>query len=184
MREEGREDDRVWGRGRSVLGCDGSGFAIGDDESVLRSGFAIGVRYLGSRGVRDLGSRSGFAIWVREGFVIWVREVEQRSRTNSKSDGEPIVLSLFFLSLSLSLSLCAGASSSPSVLSLFSGKFLFEGKIETEINLHLFKGQLKSISGKCIFRAQPNTRKKVKSISGNAFHPKQTQPYIQVAYWC
>ena len=127
------------------MGCDGSGFAIGDNESVLRSGFAIGVRDLGSR-----------------------------SRTDSKSDGEPIVPSLFFRSLSLSLR--AGASSSPSALSLFSGKFLFEGKIETEINLHPFKGQLKSISGKRIFRAQPNTRKKVKSISGNAFHPKQTQP--------
>ena len=154
-----------------------------------RIGAAIGVRDLDSQGVRDLGSRSGFAIWVRndrgsrsgfatigvrKGFAIWVREIERRSRTDSKSDGEPIVPSLFFLSLSLSLRV--GASSSPSALSLFSGKFLFEGKIETEINLHPFKGQLKCISGKCIFRAQPNTRKKVKSISENAFHPKQTQP--------
>ena len=122
----------------------------------------------------DLGSRSG--------FVIWVRKVERRSRTDSKSDGEPIVPSLFFLSLSLSLSLRAGASSSPSALSLFSGKFLFEGKIETEINLHLFKGQQKSISGKCIFCAQPNTRKKVKSISENAFHPKQTQPKKKILF--
>ena len=78
LREEGREDDRFWGRGRSVLGCDGSGFAIGDDESVLQSRFAI-----------------------------WVRDRGSRSRTDSKSDGEPIVPSLFFLSLSLSL--CARA---------------------------------------------------------------------------
>ena len=130
------------------MGCDGFGFAIGDDESVLRSRFAIGVC--------DLGSRSGFA--KSNGF-----EVGRRT-------DRPLSL------LPLSLSLRAGASSSPSALSLFSGKFLFEGKIETEINLHQFKGQLKSISRKCIFRAQPNTRKKVKSISGNAFHPKQTQP--------
>ena len=36
---------------------------------------------------------------------------------------------------------------------------IFEGKIKTEINLHPNTGQLKSISGKCIFHAQPNTRK-------------------------
>ena len=134
-----------------------------------RIGAAIGVRDLDSQGVRDLGSRSGFA--KSNG------EVERiRSRTANRSSP----LSSSSLSLSLSLSLRAGASSSPSALSLFSGKFLFEGKIETEINLHPFKGQLKSISGKCIFRAQPNTRKKVKSISGNAFHPKQTQPKLKL----
>ena len=83
-------------------------------------------------------------------------------------------------SLSLSLSLRAGASPSHSALSVFFGKWEFEGKIETEINLHPFKGQLKSISRKCIFRAQPNTRKYGKaflemlftqnkhSLSGNA----------------
>ena len=146
-----------------------------------RIGAAIGVRDLDSQGVRDLGSRSGFAIWVcndrgsqrsgfargsRSGFAKSNGEVERiRSRTANQSSP----LSSSSLSLSLSLSLRAGASSSPSTLSLFSGKFLFEGKIETEINLHPSKGQLKSISGKCIFRAQPNTRKKVKSISGKAF---------------
>ena len=62
-------------------------------------------------------------------------------------------------SSSLFLSLRAGASPSHSALFVFSGKWEFEGKIETEINLHPFKGQLKSISGKYIFRAQPNTRK-------------------------
>ena len=155
---------------------------------------AIGVRDLDSQGVRDLGSQSGFAIWVRDdrgsrsgfatigvrkGFAIWVRDLGSRNRTaksNGCEVGRRTDRPLSLLPLSLSLSLRAGASSSPSALSLFSGKFLFEGKIETEINLHPFKGQMKSISGKCIFRAQPNTRKKVKSISGNAFHPKQTQP--------
>ena len=63
------------------------------------------------------------------------------------------------LSLSLSLSLRVGASPSHSALSVFSGKWVFEGKIKTEINLHLLTDQLKSISEKCIFRAQPNTRK-------------------------
>ena len=62
-------------------------------------------------------------------------------------------------SLSLSLSLHTGASPSHSALSVFSGKWVFEGKIKTEINLHPLTGQLKSISEKCIFRAQPNTRK-------------------------
>ena len=120
--------------------------------------------------VCDRGSRSGFARGSRSGFAKSNGEIERiRSQTANRSSP------LFSSSLSLSLSLRAGASSSPSALSLFSEKFLFEGKIETEINLHPFKGQLKSISGKCIFRAQPNTRKKVKSIFGNAFHPKQTQ---------
>ena len=41
---------------------------------------------------------------------------------------------------------------------------IFEGKIKTEIVLHPNKGQLKSISGKCIFHAQPNTH-----IYGKAF---------------
>ena len=58
-----------------------------------------------------------------------------------------ISLSLSSLSLSLSLS-----------LSVFR-KIVFEGKIKMEINLHLTHGQLKTISGKCIFHAQPNTRK-------------------------
>ena len=51
------------------------------------------------------------------------------------------------LSLSLSLSL--------SIVR----KIVFEGKIKTEINLHPTHGQLKTISGKWIFHAQPNTRK-------------------------
>ena len=61
--------------------------------------------------------------------------------------------SLEFGLFSLSLSLHAGASPSHSALSPFSGKWVFEGKIKTKINLHLLTGQLKSISGKCIFRA-------------------------------
>ena len=63
------------------------------------------------------------------------------------------------LPLSLSLSLRAGVISlSLSSLSVFR-KMIFEGKIKTEINLHPNTGQLKSIFGKCIFHAQPNTRK-------------------------
>ena len=42
LREEGREG------GRSVLGCDESGFAIGDDESVLRLRSRSGTTNLGS----------------------------------------------------------------------------------------------------------------------------------------
>ena len=50
LREEGREDDRFWGRGRSVLGCDGSGFAIwvrdlGSQSWTAKSnGFEVGRR--------------------------------------------------------------------------------------------------------------------------------------------
>ena len=120
----------------------------------------------------DLGSRSG--------FVIWVRKVERRSRTDSKSDGEPIVPSLFFLSLSLSVR--AGASPSPSALSLFSGKWDFEGKIETEINLHPFKAQLKSISGKCIFRAQPNTCKYGKAFPKMLFTQNKHSLYAKLEH--
>ena len=68
-------------------------------------------------------------------------------------------------SLSLSISLRASASPSHSALSLFSKKWVFEGKIKTEINLHPLTGELKSIFGKCIFRAQPNTRKYGKTFS-------------------
>ena len=92
-------------------------------------------------------------------------EVERRSQSRTANRSSPLSSS----SLSLSLSLRAGASPSPLALSLFSEKFLFEGKIETEINLHPFKGQLKSISGKCIFRAQPNTRKYGKAFSEMLF---------------
>ena len=66
-KKEEKEDDRFWGRGRSVLGCDESGFAIGEDESVLR-----------------LRSRSG---WRRSRTAKSKGEVERRRRT-TKSKGE------------------------------------------------------------------------------------------------
>ena len=146
----GVEDDRFWGA------------AIEDDESVLR---------LRSRLARRRDRDQGRWIWVREG------EVERQSRTDSKSNGEvevewrtdrPLSLSLS-LSLSLLLSLRGGASPSPSALSQFSRKWEFEGKIKTEINLHPLTGQLKSIFKKCIFRAQPITRKYEKAFSKMLF---------------
>ena len=123
--------DNDVGRGRSVLGCD----AIGDDDLGRgRSSDAVGDDNLG-RGRLVLGCDAV--------------GVDDLSRA----------LLGFLGSSSLSLSLRAGASPSHSTLSLFSRKWVFEGKIKTEINLHPLTGQLKSISGKCIFRAQPNTRK-------------------------
>ena len=107
---------------------------------------------------------SGFDEWVwallderARSWVFWVR----RSRFLGSSE-----FGLFFLSLSLSLSLSlrVGAISlSLSSLSVFQ-KMIFEGKIKTKIILHPNTGQLKSISGKCIFQAQPNT-----CIYGKAF---------------
>ena len=139
----GVEDDRFWGA------------AIEDDESVLR---------LRSRLARRRDRDRGRWIWVREG------EVERQSRTDSKSNGEVEVEWWTDRPLSLlPLSLRAGASPSPSTLSLFSRKWEFEGKIKTEINLHPLTGQLKSIFEKCIFRAQPNTRKYKKAFSKMLF---------------
>ena len=94
----------------------------------------------------------GFSGFIGVGF--WVR----RSRA----------LLGFLGSSSLSLSLCARAllplSLSLSSLSVFR-KIVFEGKIKTEINLHPITGQLKCISGKCIFHAQPNTCKYGKAFT-------------------
>ena len=81
------------------------------------------------------------------------------------------VCSLPLSSSSISLSLSLSSLS----LSIFR-KIVFEGEIKMEINLHPTYGQLKTISGKCNFHGQPNTRKYGKSISGSDFHPKQTQP--------
>ena len=65
-------------------------------------------------------------------------------------------LPLSYSSISLSLSSLS--------LSIFR-KIVFEGKIKTEINLHPTHGQLKTIFEKCIFHAQPNTRKYGKAFS-------------------
>ena len=66
--------------------------------------------------------------------------------------------SLFFLYLTLTqLSLSLS-------LSIF-WKIVFEGEIKTKINLHPTHGQLKAISEKCIFHAQPNTHKYGKAFS-------------------
>ena len=104
---------------------------------------------------------SGFDEW-----VFWVRRTSLVLGFLGSSESISR-FGLFFLSLSLSLSLSvhAGAISlSLSSLSVFR-KMIFEGKIKTEINLHPNTGELKSISGKCIFHAQPNTRKYGKTFS-------------------
>ena len=123
------DNDLVWGR--SVLGCD----AIEDDDLGRgRSSNAVGDDDLG-----------------RWRSILGCNAV--------RDDDLSQALLGFLGSSSLSLSLRVGASPSHSTLSVFSGKWVFEGKIKTEINLYPLTGQLKSISEKCIFRAQPNTRK-------------------------
>ena len=135
---------------RSRLGSTTGEIAIEDNNlvrgrSVFRKGDAIGDDNMGrgqsndAVGDNDLG--------------------RGRSVLGCNTVGDDDLSRALLGSSSLSLSLRAGASPSHSALSVFSGKWEFEGKIETKINLHPFKGQLKSISGKCIFRAQPNTRK-------------------------
>ena len=91
-------------------------------------------------------------------WVFWVRR--SRFLGSSKS---VFGFGLFFLSLSLSLRVGV-ISLSLSSLSVF-WKMIFEGKIKTEINFHPNIGQLKSIFGKCIFHAQPNTCKYGKAFS-------------------
>ena len=147
-----------------------------DRESVLRLRSWSARRRDRDRGRRIWVCNRGWRIGVATAITISAKaksngEVERiQSRTaKSKSNSEPIVPSLFFLSLSLSLSLRAGASPSPLALSLFFEKWEFEGKIKTETNLHPLTGQLKSISRKCIFRAQPNTRKYGKAFSEMLF---------------
>ena len=90
--------------------------------------------------------------------ALWVRSLSRcdlsgRSLAGRRGGLSP---SLFFLYLTLTqLSLS---------LSIFR-KIVFEGKIKTKINLHPTHGQLKTISGKCIFHEQPNTRKYGKAFS-------------------
>ena len=88
----GVKDDWFWGA-TIAIGDDESGFAIGDDESMLR---------LRSRSARR-----------RRRRVKLNGDVERQSRTDSKSNGEVEVKwrtdRPLSLSLSLSLSLCAGA---------------------------------------------------------------------------
>ena len=149
LREEGREG------GRSVLGCDN----------------------------RDRGRRIGAATAIAIGAKVKLNgEVEGWSRT-ATSNGEVEVEQLCALGLisfwvwslwpelgwpegcALSLSLLPLSHSHLALsLSVFR-KIVFEGKIKTEINLHQKHGQLKTISGKCIFHVQPNTHKYGKAFS-------------------
>ena len=121
LREEGREG------GRSVLGSRTIGFGVRRiwvRDRGRRIGaatvIAIGAKARSRSGMTNLGSRSGTTNRCcdcdrnrREG------EVERRSRTDSKSDGEPIVPSLFFLSLSLYVSARGRVFLSLSSLSVF-----------------------------------------------------------------
>ena len=97
--------------------------------------------------------------------------------------------------LSLSL-LPLSHSHSALSLSIFR-KIVFEGKIKTKINLHPTHGQLKTISEKCIFHAQPNTRKYGKAfpeviftqnkhrVSFNIYHSKKKNRFnIKCIMFC
>ena len=146
----------------------------------------FGVRRSRS-GTTNLGSQSGtmnrccvYDCDRREGEVERRRrtakskgEVERRRRTATAKSG----FDLFLDAISLAGAWLAGGvcslplSSSSISLSLSSlslsifRKIVFAGKIKTEINLHPKYGQLKTIFGKCIFHAQPNTRKYGKAFS-------------------
>ena len=139
----GVEDDRFWG----------VTIAIEDDESVLR---------LRSRSARRRTVKSKGAIRSRtaksNSSGLWVRSLSGCDLSGRSLDDES-VCSLPLSSSSISLSLSSLSLS----LSVFR-KIVFEGKIKTEINLHPTHGQLKTISEKCIFHAQPNTRKYEKAF--------------------
>ena len=97
-------------------------------------------------------------LWALGLISFWMRSLwpELRRRIGVLSPSLFFLyLTLTQLSLSRSLSLSFSLSLS---LSIF-WKIIFEGKIKTEINLHPTHGQLKTIYRKCIFHAQPNTRK-------------------------
>ena len=158
LREEGREG------GRSVLGCDDRdrGRQIWVHDRGRRIGAATAIA-IGAK-AKSNGEVEGWSRMVTsngevEGcdlksnnFALWVRSLSGCDLSGRSLAGRRGVLSpsLFFLYLTLTqLSLS---------LSVFR-KIVFEGKIKTEINLHPTHGQLKTISEKCIFHAQPNTRK-------------------------
>ena len=144
------------GRGRSVLGCDdcdrgrqiwvrNRGRRIGAATAIV-----IGAKAKSNGDVerRSRRVRFGFdlgSICALGSISFWVQ-----SLWPELGWPEGCALSLSLLSLSHSHSALS--------LSIFR-KIVFEGKIKMEINLHPTHGQLKTISGKCIFHVQPNTRK-------------------------
>ena len=138
----GVKDDRFWGV-TIAIEDDESGFAIGEDESVLRLWSRSARRR--SRRVKLNGEVEVEQLWALGSISFWVR-----SLWSELGWPEGCALSLSLLPLSHSHSALS--------LSVFR-KIVFEGKMKTEINLHPTHGQLKTISEKCIFHAQPNTCK-------------------------
>ena len=125
---------------------------------------------------RDLGS--GFAGEVEDWFVGSWRKVSG-SPAKSKLMGRwrwalsssSLSLSLFARGRDLTLTLTLS-------LSVFR-KMIFEGKIKMEIILHPTHGQTKKHFWKMYFPCATKHPHLRKSISGNHFHPKQTQPMSQ-----
>ena len=109
----------------------------------------------------------------------WVRGTKSLGRQRSRSswvagDGLsllPLSLSLFARGRDLTLTLTLS-------LSVFR-KMIFEGKIKMEIILHPTHGQTKKHFRKMYFPCATKHPHLRKSISGNHFHPKQTQPMSQ-----
>ena len=149
--------------------------------AILASGFAGEVNGCDSKSK----SNGDPGLWVRRQSQ-WVRfevEVEWRSgfvarslwvAGEVKARGSPAMGSLFFLSLSLSLR--AGAISLAHSLSLcVFRKMVFKGKIKTEINLHHKHVRTEKNFRKMHFPCTTKHPHLRKSISGNHFHPIQTQ---------
>ena len=201
----GVEDDRFWGV-TIAIGDDESGSTIGDDESMLRLRLRLRSRSARrqSRTAKSKGkverrrrtAKSKGAIRSRtmksksNSSALWVRSLSRCDLSGRSLAGRRGVLSpsLFFLYLTLTqLSLS---------LSIFR-KIVFEGKIKTKINLHPTHGQLKTISEKCIFHVQPNTRKYGKAfpeviftqnkhrVSFNIYHSKKKNRFnIKCIMFC
>ena len=214
-KKEEKEDDWFWGRGRSVLGCD-------DRDRGWRIWVRDWGRWIGAATVIAIGAKakSNGEVERRRRRVKLNGDVEQRSRrvwfeVERRSRSRTALRSgfdLFLGAISLAGAWLAGGvcslplSSSSISLSLSSlslslslsifRKIVFEGKIKTEINLHPTHGQLKTIFGKCIFHAQPNTRKYGKafseviftqnkhSVSFNIYHSKKKKIDLTLNVLC
>ena len=129
---------------------------------------------LASRFVDEVKGCNLDAIRSRSQTAIWVRGAKSLGRRRSRSSWVagnglslfPLSLSLFTRGRDLTLSLS---------LSIFR-KMIFEGKIKTEIILHPTHGQTKNHFRKMYFPCATKYPHLWKSISGNHFHPIQTQP--------
>ena len=174
-KKEEREDDRFWGRGRSVLGCDDrdQGWRIGAAIAI-----AIGVKARWWLGMTNLG-------WGRS--VLGCDENDRfwgATRMIRRVLGFGFDLSLGVISLAgawLTGGVCSLPLSSSSIslslssLSVFR-KMVFEGKIKKKIILHPNTRSTEKHFRKCYFPCATKHPHLQKSISGNDFHPKQTQP--------